>query len=470
MRTSRTLRSVSGIVLALVCAAGARPAGAAPHPTWLVVMESASTSEQALQDAVAPLGGTVVGAYPEIGTFVVAADATFRTAASALPGVSSIVPNVPLQVALDGDTVGAGAVTESLPANEPFYPFQWGLHAIHAKGAWDAGYTGAGVRVAVLDTNFDVTHPDLAPNIQAALARSFVPGEPVTPPAGATFSHGTFVAGIIASTADGVGTVGVAPDAEIVPIKLIGDAGFFLLPWFLDALRYAVAVEADVVNMSFGVSLPKEGVCFPPPVDLCLTAKDVADTARVVQRAIAVARRHGVTPVAAAGNDAALLDRRDDLVRLPAETKGVLAVSALGPVDWALDQTTDLDVPESYTNYGKRVVAFSGPGGLGGYPPGPTCDLGLDLGAGPIPCQWFDKTLSTNLAGTYQFGGGTSFAAPHVVGVAALVIGKHGGAMSPRRVQAVLRRSADDLGPRGRDDVFGWGRVNAERAVQMTPE
>lgn len=314
----------------------------------------------------------------------------------------------------------------------------------------------------MLDTNFDFTHPDLVPNIDPALPRSFVPGEPVTPPPAATFSHGTFVAGIVAATANGIGTVGVAPDAEIVPIKVVDEADSILLPWFLDGIRYAMAVEADVVNMSFIVVLPKAGICVPPPIDICLTAKDVSAPAKVVQRALLLARRSGITLVAAAANEAALLDRRDDLLWPPAEVKGVLAVSALGPNGWALDHGTDLDVPESYTNYGRKVIALSGPGGMIGFPPGPIGDLGLDLGAGPIPCRWFDKTLSTNVGGPYQFGGGTSFAAPHVAGVVALMMEKSGGSLSPSHVQAILRKSADDLGAPGRDAFFGWGRVNAE--------
>jgi lantibiotic leader peptide-processing serine protease len=57
-----------------------------------------------------------------------------------------------------------------------------------------------------------------------------------------------------------------------------------------------------------------------------------------------------------------------------------------------------------------------------------------------------------------------------VAGVAALIVGKHGQAMSPNQVQAILRKSADDLGPVGRDAYFGWGRVNADKAVAMTPD
>jgi subtilisin family serine protease len=436
---------------------------------WLVITERSSVPAQQLLESIASVGGTVVRAYPELGTFVVAADAGFRTAGAAIAGVSSVVPNVPLPMAVEGSG-GNAAGAPHLPADESFYPFQWGLQAIHAKEVWDAGFTGAGVRVAVLDSNFEVAHPDLVGNIDPALPRSFVPGEEVTPPPTATFSHGTFVAGIIAATANGVGTVGVAPNAEIIPIKVVADDDSIQLPWFLDGMNYAISVGADVINMSLIVYLPKAGFCVDPPVNgLCVTSSDVSAIGMAVERSVLLARRRGITVVAAAGNDQLRLDRRDDVLSLPAETRGVLAVSALGPVDWAHDHATNLDVPESYTNYGKKVVAFSGPGGIIGYPDGPICDLGLDIGVGPIPCQWFDKTLSTNFPGGYQFGGGTSFASPHVAGVAALIIGKHGGSMSPSQVQTILRKSADDLGPRGRDDFFGWGRVNAERAIEMTP-
>jgi subtilisin family serine protease len=431
-------------------------------------MQSTSATADQLQDAIAPFGGSIVAAYPEMGTFVVAAGSSFKTEAAGLPGVSSIVPNVSLPVIREDASARDVIAPQSLPANEPYYSFQWGLRAIHAKGAWDAGFTGKGARVAVLDTNFDVTHPDLAPNIDPALPRSFVPGEPVTPSPAVTISHGTLVAGVIGATANGVGTVGVAPDAEIVPIKTLSDAEEIQLPWFLDAINYAVTVQADVVNMSFIAELPTAGFCLDPPTNsVCFSARDVSAIGKAVGRAVQFARRHGITLIAAAGNDSLKLDRGDDLLVLPAEAKGVLAVAALGPIGLATNPDLDLDVPESYTDYGRKVIAFSGPGGIVGYPEGgPTCDLGLDLGIGPIPCTWFDKDLSTNVGGGYHFIGGTSTASPHVAGVAALIVGKHGGTLSPGRVESILRQSADDLGPRGRDDYFGWGRVNAERAVQ----
>ncbi|WP_262490244.1 S8 family serine peptidase [Hymenobacter coccineus] len=77
----------------------------------------------------------------------------------------------------------------------------------------------------------------------------------------------------------------------------------------------------------------------------------------------------------------------------------------------------------------------------------------------------FDYVFSTTSNGGYAWSAGTSMAAPHASGVAALIIGKNGGRMDPARVEAVLRASADDLGKPGRDEYYGYGRVNALRAV-----
>jgi len=86
-----------------------------------------------------------------------------------------------------------------------------------------------------------------------------------------------------------------------------------------------------------------------------------------------------------------------------------------------------------------------------------------------VPCWAFDMVMSSTTASGgdsfYGWSAGTSMAAPHVSGVAALIIGKHGGEMSPKSVERILRQSADDLGKSGNDDAYGTGRVNAARAV-----
>jgi subtilisin family serine protease len=312
----------------------------------------------------------------------------------------------------------------------------------------------------VLDGHFDLSHPDI--NFNLASARSFVAGEPAITPGpgvGSAISHGTQMAGIIAATADGVGTVGVAPDAEIIPIKVFSDAGLLDFAGLIAALYYAAAIDADVINMSFNAVLPRAGFCLP---DGSLDAEQIDALARIFQRAIGFARDNGATPVAAAGNLGLELDPDGPLVSFPAMAQGVIAVGAVGPTGWALDPSTDLDVPLAYSNFGAEYLDLTAPGGMIGYPDGTACDFGF----GAYPCSWFDKILTTDYPHPYYFGGGTSHATAFVSGVAALVAAKFGGHVDAKRAWRVLRKSADDLGPPGRDAHFGYGRVNAAHAVQ----
>ncbi|HEX6928158.1 MAG TPA: S8 family serine peptidase, partial [Gammaproteobacteria bacterium] len=110
---------------------------------------------------------------------------------------------------------------------------------------------------------------------------------------------------------------------------------------------------------------------------------------------------------------------------------------------------------------GKTGIDFSAPGGDTAYPGNELCVVGGILHF----CFVFDLVFSTSSDGAYFWSGGTSMAAPHVSGVAALIIGKNGGSMAPADVVAELKRTALDLGEHGDDDVHGDGAVNASTAV-----
>jgi lantibiotic leader peptide-processing serine protease len=330
---------------------------------------------------------------------------------------------------------------------------------------------GRAVRVAVLDSGIDVDHPDLAPNLNLALSRSFMPGPPVAaPPTGPpSFTgpphHGTWVAGIIAAADNGIGTIGVAPEAELVALRVCPDnARGCPDSAILPALVYAAEIKSDVINLSLGEWLPRRG--FVDANGTYVSAADVAEVNVARTRALNYAHERGATIVAGTANQARDLDADRDGVQVFVQLPHVIAVSATGPRGWGSDPTTDLDLPACYSNYGQSVVDLAAPGGnidcsLPFPPPPPWsfCTVVITL-----PCFAFDTVVGPTING-WSVNFGTSAATPHVAGVAALVIGAHGGQMNPDAVEAILRNSADDLGKPGVDDYYGHGRVNAARAV-----
>jgi len=333
------------------------------------------------------------------------------------------------------------------------------MDAIDAPEAWATGQRGEGVLVAVLDEGFYLNHPDIGPNIEQSLNRNFVnlndlgapfclifdecdPFDPSFKRTG--FSHGTHVAGTVAAVDNDFGVIGVAPDAKIMAVKVLSDyAGGGLTSWIVQGIVYAADNGADVINLSLGGTRVRGS---GPGSNL------IQQNIKFYQEAIQYATKKGVTVISAAGNSGVDLDRSGSLEFYPAATPQGLSISATSPEGWFYDTSTDLDVPTSYTNYGSSRIDFAGPGG--------------DFDLRPDPNWFYDMVLSTSGLSSYYFAAGTSMAAPHVAGVAALIIGQNGGDMDPAHVKAALRKSADDLGKPGKDPYFGQGRVNAYRAVQ----
>ncbi len=269
-----------------------------------------------------------------------------------------------------------------------------------------------------------------------------------------------------------MGTVGVAPSAEIVAVKVLSAVtGSGSFESVVAGIVYAANIDADVINMSLGSGpLSKHGFLDDmgtpdPSDDVFVTANEVAELRHLVGRATTFAFQQGTTIVNSAGNEAVNFDQTADVIVLPAMAPHVLAVSALAPEGWCANPSTNLDLQASYTNFGQSVIAFGAPGGDFDFPP--TFNCTVVTAGGPItrPVWVFDLVFSPGNTAVYFWAAGTSMAAPHVSGVAALVIGKAGGSMSPAHVVSELRSSADDLGKPGNDDTYGAGRVNAFDAV-----
>jgi subtilisin family serine protease len=425
----------------------------AEEEQYLVVAAGNNFPDDRVQ-AVVEAGGQIVKVFPQIGLAVAtSADPDFIAKAETVQGVASVVPD-PIAFPT-GDTesmpVEAGSGSGNpVPKNADLTGLQWGLQAIQAPAAWDLGVTGKGVRVAVIDTGIMTKHPDLVRNLNLGLSKSLVPGETVEfIPERDTGSHATMVAGIIAAADDGVGITGVAPDAELVAIKVLSDrVRMTRVSWWVEAILYAAEIDADVANLSLAFWWLKFDPDWWEPTDVAYS---------VAVRAVNFAQQQGTLVVAAAGNSSINFDGAGWWVQFPRDMPGVIGVAATAPKDcWALDPTVDLDWPAPYTDYGQRVIDLAAPGGNLDFtlPFEPVTSAGITQ-----PAFVFNMVISSSTSfgpagdfekkGTWNFGYGTSLAAPHVCGVAALVIQANAGGLTPAQIRAILQRSADDLGKPG---------------------
>lgn len=415
-------------------------------------------------------GGTITRALPQVGIAVVeSAKADFKGKVVKIPGVQTVLPNLTVQwlqplTAVEGPVAEYGNPPLS-GDNDFFFDLQWGHTAIQAPAAWNEGYRGAGATVAVLDSGFDLDHPDLAPNIDFARSMNFVAGETLWYALPNPFSHGSHTAGTIAAADNAFGTIGVAPEAKLMLVKVLSDSGSGSFADVISGILWAADQGANVINMSLGATLWKNGFVVGNEV---VTAREVNELKNALARATTYAYQKGVTVIASAGNEANDGDHDKALIHLPSDCPNVISVSATAPIGWATDPlNTFLDNLASYSNYGQSVISVAAPGGDFIYPGNEGCIIaGLSR-----PCWVFDLVFSTgsNLTpgiASYYWSAGTSMAAPHAAGVAALIVGKYGPGIKPAQVEALLRKSADDLGKPGQDDAYGAGRVNAYNAVR----
>ncbi len=324
-------------------------------------------------------------------------------------------------------------------ANDPYYGSSgswgqahadmWGARTLNVGRAWDRT-RGEGVVVAVIDTGVDVQHEDLAANVWSHPGEipdngldddgngyiDDVHGWNFVAANGTPYDavgHGTHVAGIIAAVGDnGRGIVGVAPRAKVMALKALNDDGWALDSDLVAAFIYAADMGADIVNASFGGY----------------------NDSRALAEAVRYAAAKGVLIVAAAGNETT-----DTGHASPAGLPEVLTVGALTPER----------LRAGFSNYGERIDVYA---------PGEHV-LSL-LAAG----SWFSTLPEPILDGKYMVMGGTSMAAPHVAGVAALVLSQHPN-YTAEQIRALLRSTARDVGAAGWDILFGYGVVDAGAAT-----
>jgi len=430
-------------------------------PKYVISFSPAQAGD--ISSSITKAGGQVRRASKDAGVATAySADADFATRLLASPGVRSVTRDVVVRW-IDPTERGVRATSATTPPkatagrgigdNEGFFAYQWAPKSIHAPEAWQLGARGTGVRVAVLDGGMNNNHLDLKGNVDVARSTSIVDGftfnQEVDPDG---FSHATHVGGIIAAQDNSKGTIGVAPGATLIGVKVLHE-GSGSFGDIIDGIIYAATSIADggagahVINMSLGAT-------FPSSADvnvLALTA--------VMNDATTFAHDQGVVVIASAGNGDRLgrgidHDQGNDFT-LPAQAAHVLGVSATAPEGFILGATNFTKLA-SYSNFGTSIVDLGGPGGDFDFPDPNVYVFDMVLSPGTI---YPEKD-------GYFFAAGTSMSAPAVAGVAALIIEKMGLVRNPGAVETKLRSSADDLPPIGFDKFYGSGYVNAQKAVQ----
>ena len=321
---------------------------------------------------------------------------------------------------------GTGGAPAAGAANDPLFPKQWGLDQVNAPEAWARGARGADVTIAVLDTGVDLTHPDLAEHVIAYPDADFVAGKTDTNGPQDEAGHGTHVAGIAAAvTNNGVGVAGVAPGASILPVRVLAADESGKTGRIAAGVRYAADKGVHVINLSLQ---------YEPAGHV----DSITGSLKPVHEAIAYALDKGAVVVASSGNNSL------PLCAEPAAVNGVLCVGALDRADR----------PAWYTNFdSQRSKSYLvAPGG----------DEAISCANDIVSTYLRGAELTCSSVDGYESAAGTSMAAAFASGTAALLAQK---GLDNDTIVACLLGTADDLGPPGRDPVYGYGRLNALKAV-----
>jgi lantibiotic leader peptide-processing serine protease len=460
---------LAALVVAVAFVAGGRAAtstGGGAAANYIVLYNS-----QALpSDAAATIrnaGGSYVYGYAQIGVVIAQSSSpSFRDNLLRDSRIENVSSTAGFATKLpDEQDAAAGPPPGDLqnaPASDSdsLSSLQWDMRQIHTPEAHAVTGGSPSVLVGDIDTGLDYTHPDLAANVDSA--DSVNCSNNGVPAAGAAAAmddngHGTHTAGTIAAASNGTGIVGVAPNVRIAGIKAGNADGFFFPEAVVCSFMWAASHHVNVTNNSYFAD-PYLFNCKNDPTQRGIWAAEA--------RAILYAEQHGVTVVAADGNQSEdvahpSVDRtspddttpvtrviHNNCAIVPVEVPGVIGVSGVGHNQ----QNPAGYLKAYYSSFGIGVTQLTAPGGDRRYGVNAEATNGRVLSTWPASlasgCSASLRIVEGN-GGVYCYLQGTSMASPHVAGVAALVISRFGsragsGAqMASGQVSAFLTSTAD---------------------------
>ena len=513
-RTVARIGLVAALALSLSMAAATAPPASADDNVGLVsparsaaglmnyainLDSNAGESEMAsAADLIPSVGGVLLTSYPQLGTlFAQSESASFApdlAAALAKAGVSvhSIGPTRVAAVpenerAVGGATPAAPAAPAADPAaapaadgpvagepaaDAPDVPTvtipdpnsrvgsarsNWGAEATDARGAAEVAVTRAPVTVGIIDSGIDDTQPDLVGRVDTARSVSCaVNGVPNQAEDARRFSseHGTHVAGVIAANHNDIGIDGIAPEATLVSIKALNESGLLYPEALVCAYEWATTHQVDIVHNSYQMD---------PWVYWNPTDPEQAAALEAAERAIHRAQSSGLAVIAGAGDRGVDIDhpttdsdsptdstpipnRSVEGARIvPAQVSGIVTVSSVGMEDWNAEPLRATLMRAERSNYGASVD-FAAPG------------------------EWIYSTYPNGrIPQIYGYTSGTSTAAAHVSGIAALVKSVHPTLPGAQIISIMRKQAAYEYGrlkaPSDGAEYRGYGFLDAHAAM-----